>query len=605
MEQSPSNSSDKLSADVLDISTAGPRITKLLSEWQNQEEQHTKVRRLARENKKNVNVERQKGTILDDETIVPDHTINSNIKRETPAYVEYLVKPERLLIFTPPTNRPFDADFNLLASEHEKTFAISCRPLGWMNPWIQAIDSCLLHGTSWLEVVRDTSKPNRTAIEYIPREDLIIPIDTRDLQANEIVMRRYHLMPYEAEQWGRKLKWDSATLSTLLKPSEENRSSPVHIYKVFLKRNEAVYIAWWHEKEKDKWLKAPAPYTLGEMSFPPGFMPSPEAIQNALVSNVITPKFLTSYPIFDLNYQLTENEKILMTQGRASLDLATQQAITELVTSTINRYIRSSKLYISSENQPGAAPDMITVGKLRHGSIHPVKLDFYSPEPPPPNSLSAANALSTINAQQAGDTNFAALTRRDTEKTAHEIAAAQQEAQKMSSVQVVLYSQTIINVYALIYSITSSQSLINQCNVFPPEQYPLLTVPWVFSAAGDVEITARQAKLQSLQQFYPIFSQSPLKDEYLKYLIQEFFPDEASQWISKITSIAQLKDMISKLVAVLSGLPVQQMLQTNEINHSELNQLQSLIGTAQGLIQGTAPGVAQPTANPEPAGPPQ
>ena len=597
--------------DLKNFATADSRLKALRADY-DQEVQYINKRREARENKINEDELRIKKTLLEDEFAIPQRLVAANIQRAVPSYINYLAKPERVLYFSQPTNADYSTAIIAPIAEHEKAFTLAMRGTGWLIPWIKAIDTMLLHGVGWAEVVFDDSLPEKSYIDHIAREDLIIPRKTRDIQQVEIFARRYHFTPYAAEQLGRALNFDMTEVYKLTRDTQVTRVENVHFYKVFMKIDGIVNIAWWHEKLDQKWLRAPVPFDIGELVLPSDLPTDKNTFEMALAMGAlkIAPKPVTEYPIFQLTFQQTEQPHVLDLQGRASLDIHMQQALTQLATSVVNSYIRFSKLYVSVENQPGESPTSEDVGSLAHGSIHPRALNFFQPPPPNNTAISAINAFITMNAQESGDTNFAALTRKDTEKTAREISASQQESEVLSSSRIVLFSQTIVEVYRLRYAILSSQSRAFRANVFPPNQLPMLSVPWVFTAAGDIEITARMEKLQNLMQFYPIFANTPLRDSYLSYLVAEFFPDEAPEWMQTLNTVPKMQAMIQQLSALIQGLPVQEMLQKGELTPQEIQQIQMLLANAAqlsgnaGPTLGAAPSNSGPNQNHGgPAGP--
>jgi hypothetical protein len=593
----PSQESPRVSLD--DLSS---RISNLLRSWEALDREHTKSRRLERENKVNASEERTKGTLLPDEVPIPDRTINTNIAREKPSYIEYLVKPERLLVFNPPTFEPFSEDILPAIAKYEKAFTYSMRYTNWINNWMAGIDGMLLHGMIAMEVVYDPSKPLKCAVEYIQRDELILPEKTRDIQSQDLFLRKYELSQYKAEEWADALHWDKSILEEVMKPDSKNRYEPVVIYKTFEKRKGKVYVGWWAEKTAGRWLKEPALYTIGEFDFSHITNFDPNNIQNTVAQKPL-PKVCTEYPVFPMRYILVENELLLQSQGHASLDQHIQTAITQIMTAFVNKAIRSSKFYPSCESEPGQSVTARDIGELKHGRLYSRPISELHIEFPNPVLGAIIQQLDTRNAEQNGQTNFAAMTRKDTEKTKYEIEAAEKVAGQLSSVQIVLFSQTVVSVYTLCKSIGDSQALIGQAKWLPPELLALTQVPFIYSSAGDIEVTEKKAKQNLLMQMWPIFAATPLRDLYLKYIIEWFFPDEAQEWKNNLVTIPQLKQTISIMVQMLQGLPVEQMLKQGEITPDELQQLQSVIVHAQQMVGG--PGNPGPTGAPnKPAQPP-
>jgi hypothetical protein len=155
---------------VKDFAYYQPRLNGIIADWKSQEVDKIVNRRKVRKNLVNVAEARQKGTILGDETIIPDHTIDFNVRQQKALYVNYIETSRRLLLFKPPGNVPYTDKDEIM--ELEKNFTDGMRYNRWKSAWFKVFDGACLHGACAVEVIFDPSKPFNCAVEYVSRNDL-------------------------------------------------------------------------------------------------------------------------------------------------------------------------------------------------------------------------------------------------------------------------------------------------------------------------------------------------------------------------------------------------------------------------------------------------
>src|SRR6266576_3498506 len=97
-KQEPPPGSDKEQDKMFNWSEAYVHLKRMIDDW-NTEVEDTEVRRKTRKVELDVEGLRQKGDLDEDETIVPVRTIDINIQRELPAYVNYLKNSRRICTF--------------------------------------------------------------------------------------------------------------------------------------------------------------------------------------------------------------------------------------------------------------------------------------------------------------------------------------------------------------------------------------------------------------------------------------------------------------------------------------------------------------------------
>lgn len=565
-------------------------LTKLISDFDNKEVPKCKVRREVRQNKKNVEEEREKGTILADETIIADHTIDTNIGREAIPYVQYLEQSRRILIFKPKDPTLDTISHPEAIQELELNFTRGMRHLRWKKPWYQVIDGCLLHGANPVEVSFDESKPLHCGIEYVKRDDFIIPLKTKNVQAAEFVARKYELFPGDFEVKSNNLGFDTTVTKDLLQGKEEERTALIEFYRVWFKKDGIVFIAW-YAKGKPTWLKKPEPLYMGIFAIPPELAEACGYDPAVIVQHNPAQVPMNIYPVFFLKYDETEVEEVLDCQGRASLDIYTQEAITAMLTGLANGAYRASGIYASATPPAGADADGKASQEIRRGFIHNAGMNFFQPEYPNPILIQACQFLSSRNSQQAGQVDFAAMNRNDSEKTATELNQAKEAAQSLQAASISIFSSIIQEVYTLCYEIARSQALIGQVKL--TKTPALLCQEYILSPAGDTEVVERAEKQQRLLDLYPMFGQTPLGPKFQKMIIENAFPAEAEELLSDLTSNENAKtEMIMRMGHILETLPLDEL----HLSADERAGIQHLLAAAQGMV-------AQP-GNPEASGSP-
>ena len=590
---------------VKDFQYYSKRANGIIADWRTNEKVKIKVRREARKNVVNVEELRQANKILSDETLIPDRTIDFNVRTQKALYVRFLEESRRLLIFGVHPGFPLDQRDEV--AKLEDNFTEGMRYNRWKNAWFKTFDGTCLHGAVAVEVIFDPSKPLNCAIDYISRDDLQFPTNLKSIQSAELILRRYTVTMTEVEGMSKIYGFNPEGVRCLQEIDANPRATDekmFEIYKSYYKLDGVVMTAWYSDQWTTDWLSAPKKLDLGIKQVDEAAVaaatnlgiPPEEALKQ-----FATPKDITFYPMFFLKYDEMEDEVILNVPGRAALDLQVQEALTHTVSATVNGAVRASGLYASVEpTNDGDAPSNNVIGTLEHGKILGRPLKIFTV--PWPNSilLTVTQALSVRNQSQMGQTDFAALTRNDTEKTATEIQAAQQQKASLSSMQVNLLATVIVDVYSLCWEIARWQKMLGLCRGELTNEPALLNYAYVFSAAGDVEVIQRAEKKQSLREIWQIMKDTPASQQVLEYILELYFPEEAEAWISALSGP---KDQaITTLVQIIS-----QELPKMNLNPDELNTLQGILSSAQALVAGPgngepAPELNAPSTGPAPAG---
>lgn len=578
------------------------QLLSLVESWTD-EEKKTKTRRELRENKKSVYEERQKKTILEDETIIPDRTINSNIRRSKVSYTNYITQSKRLLIITD-TQSP-----QISIEPLEMWFTRGMRYPDWKDPWFELVDAVHVHGGAAMEVVYDPSKPLNCTLEFIPRDALIYPLKTRNLQNCPRILRCYEITPIQLEQFIEDYNFDQKVAKDLFDKFHKD-SDYVKIYRVLMKVKGVVFNAWWSKDVNTDWLRAPMQHDVGLIDFNPAIIQSPVALpeqslmgqpmgqpmgpMNPSIPLYLSPEWeqarmslykplpLKAYPIFWYPFQKVENQNILEVQGRASMDLHVQEAMTHLLTNTVNATTRASNFYPCAESQPGDDPKLIELGPLKPGVVMSRQLTFN--QLPWPNNiiLSVMQALKVGKADESGQTDYAATARKDANKTAKELELATEQANTVITSDMDVFSSPFLSTLALCFNIACHQSIFNLCK--RPNRPDLLVGDYNLQPAGDIEVVKRAEDKANAKEFFNIVQGTPTAEKILVFLIQRFFPDQADEWIETLKT-PDLRPLVIQLVSILEQAPL------DGLTPEQQSGIGNLIATARELV-------GQPNNNP-------
>ncbi len=572
-------------------------LEKLIQSW-NTEKTHVETRRKVRENKRNVEEERQRKLILEDETIIPDRTINQNIRQGRGTYLDYITKARRNLIITDVDNPDFSIE------PLELWFTRGMRYPKWKEPWIRMVDCIHTHGGCAMEVMFDASKPLHVSVDYIPRESLIFPRKTKYLQAVPRLIRCYELTTLQLEEFQSKYGLDPKIVKDLL-DKYRKRDDFIPAYRVLFKKDGIVYNAWHASDNTNNWLREPIPHDIGLFDIPlealssvdpttgQPFYLSPDFV--ARKAEFAKPAPLKEYPIYWFPYEMTENLELLQGASRTSLDIQVQEAMTELFTNTVNATTRASRLYASAEDEPGGNPDLRELGPIKHGVVMTRGVKIF--EFPWPNNiiLSVIQALGLANAQQAGHQDSAAMARKDANKTKYEMQLAESKSSEVATTDMDIFSSPVLDVWVCCLNVARYQAAFGLIKA--PKDPSMLFSDLNCQPAGDIEVTKRMEDKQNAEQFFNIARGTPLAEKLMVFLIERFFPDEADKWIAALNDPKD--SLIETLIQIVESIP------QDELSPEQRASLANVVATARSVVgqsgNGAPPGNSQP---PPPGVPP-
>ena len=218
-------------------------------------------------------VERKAGRIAPDELYVPQHIIDTNIRREQSSYIQFITQSPRAVILK--DQQEPSLDLSLL----EVDLTEKLRFPGWQPPAYSCIDGFQANGYGIMETVQALDNPGEIGREYVQFGDFSFIADTRDLQKAEMLARAYYFtrtklisltkLENEEDRWDK----DQVDKITSSEPNDEqaqiysgtttvNRSL-YKIMKIMFRVKGTVYVGWACPVFCGEWLRKPRKLFLG------------------------------------------------------------------------------------------------------------------------------------------------------------------------------------------------------------------------------------------------------------------------------------------------------------------------------------------------------
>lgn len=564
--------------DIFTFSNIKSRLTTLISDFTS-EKHKTATGRTDRYKELNTKQLRQRKEIPQYAHMVPVRAIDMNIRRQQPAYVNYLSQSRRLVIFKSIINP--STVTTLLEDEFTRGMTYS----GWNIPFFKCIDGAQAHGWDAIEVVLDLTKPLHVGLEHIGHDSLIFSLDSHDIQHNEIILREIYVTASLLKRYVKEFNFSSIEVDKLTEKQKSARiqEKNIKIYKKFCKYDGVVYVSWF-SLECDNWLLAPTKLFLGRRKL--------VDVQKSVTINVpsidpisglqtVTPQIIkqpvpewqdveeTEYPIFILPYGESEQKKIADHKGRVFLDRPKQEARTANLSQFLSGcQLASSAIPIIEKEAAGSisAQQLETIN-VGDGKAIPFAIKFNSFPYPDSVMLSLQNYLDTFDAQEAGQINFAANNRQDTRKTATEIVAAKEESQLLSTVELTLFSTFLRNVYTYTWEIVRSRAIQNKVTLLFNQELGENNIEFIdqafdIRAAGDIDVVKRQEMLGQYKDFWPVVQNTPVSMHFLAKMLIIAFPEDGNYFADLLLK-GDPRILVQQLIEVLK----------NSIDTEELNSL--------------------------------
>jgi len=527
--------------NTLDYSKMSKKLKDLKSVMDTLQRRNTAARKL-RYADIDDEVQRGLGQIAPDEVFVPQHIIDSNIRREQASYIQYLTQSNRACIL-----KNLD-DPTANTSPLEVDLTNKLRYDDWQITMFANVDGFQQNGYGIIEQTFDINKPGNICREFVTLGDLGVPADTKDIQEAEIISRNYYFSKtqlLEMCELGSKWEFDPEQTKVVVESqptatddvtvSSSDRSL-YKIQKVMFRIKGIVHAAWSYEEKCSDWIRKPKPLFVGRMKeeqIPVAVNPMimPQGVQSLKPQTRWVEEFETQYPYFVFPYLISENNTLDKLKGRAYLDQNTQVAVTSLLSSICTAYRRGAGFYASKDSDDPNADDMMQKNVyLKQGTIINSKIKQFQLAFPDPSCFTAIQTLVTANQAETAKVNFAANNRKDSRKTATEIAASTQEAASLSTVQVVLFSTALRKLDTSAFYIIRSRVLAGLLNV-SPELKIMYSGNYSVRPAGDVDVIERQQLVSMMMQAWPVIQNTPFSQAYLTDMMMKMFPDYAPKYI--------------------------------------------------------------------------
>lgn len=587
-QQDPSNLIDD--NDFADYQKAKIRIDKLISDF-DIEVKRTTYNRANRYKEVNIAALRNAGKLKEYQYLIPMRIIDANIKREQPAFVNYLKSSRRLAIFKS-VYKP-----GIVTEDIEEEFTRGLTYPGWEVSQFKVVDGAQTHGWDTIEVVFDQSKPLHVAIEHIGHDRLIFPLDSQNLQSCELIIRAYHVTNAQLKNFVRKYQFNPEQIRLLIdkNSTEQRKENTIEIHKCFWKVDGVVSFAWYNKNCID-WLKAPSKLFMGR-EIKQAIPPTPVRVDS--MGNVMFNEpgeetievDETLYPIFLLPYSSTEQHKIADQKGRVMLDLNKQEALTANISQFLNGCQLASSIFPSLRTEALRQSEVQAI-KIKDGVVSPFPIDYHSPPYPDSVMLNLQQYLDVYNSQEVGQLNVAVANRKDSRKTAKEISVAEQESAKLDSVQLTLYSTFLRQVWVYIWPIIQNRAINGYITFLYKDalggnDIERLELEYDIRAAGDIDVVKRAELIQQYKEFWPVIMNTPAAMPFLSKLIRLAFPDEGNNYAALIEQ-GDPRAIIAELVHVLDDPTIQNCLTdaTNGLPTMQKGILVNLLEQARTIAEG-------------------
>jgi len=615
------NRSPETLPTLSDYATMSTQFEQMVNSWM-PEFVRTREQRSFRYIEIDAQLMRNQGFLKDDETVLPIRVAERNIRREQPGYVAFYTQSRRALIFRENRSALDQAMSTMEEEQVEEAFTQGMRYPGWELAPYAATDGAQAHGWDAVEVVYDETKPLKVSIEQVGHDKLMFPIEALDIQYAEYIARGYDLTSQQLKAYVADFDFDPTQVEILTaadKGTGYRTLRHYRVWKILFKEDGIVKVGWRCDAASagqprygglcSNWLKAPVPLYLGRQhkemqEQPPVLQPVVHPVIGPLADpltgqplmqevpqppvEVIVDTPETEYPIYLLRYHQTEDQQIFSTRGRVFLDRYDQEAQTAIASGFVNKLMRSTNVYaaVGQDGQPGSstAPKQLPV-KLQHGAIYDKPINFFSSEAPDPVLLNALQWFGVRNAEENGQTDFAVNNRQDSRKTATEIQAASQQASLLSGVQVTIYSAWICAFYRRVWEIVQNlaqmekieflQQVGQDGTTFTNNQ-EILAKKFYVRAAGDIDVTQRAQQIQQMLQMWPIVSQTPAAQAFLRDLLITAFPNGGMKWAQVIQDDQTVKQLLGQCALMLKNIIMSRPEELKSLPPQEVQQLRQL-----------------------------
>lgn len=473
---------------------------------------------------------RSEGELSENETIIPIRLIDQAIRQEQPQFVNFLAQPKRAAVLDNLTNPT--ADTKAL----EKDFTTAVRYSNWLEPYISTVDGAALHGWDAVEIEYSPGRVGGTAITHIGNENLLFPIDCKKFTAADGFFIRKYIPASKLRSFVEDYDFNGENVEALLRGdpncTEKTAKSNVEVFKFFFRKNGIVHLGWFSDKQEG-WLKAPTPFYNGKQrrivmgpSLPPvDGLPAAEPPEQWEDVPETTYNFVQIY-----TYRIDEQDEITSHTGRAAMDDASQEALTNLWTAAVNASIKASNAYASPKeplSSAGGKPAVLDI-PLIPDRIYDTPMTFWSHPGMDPSMIALANAVMTQHQATEGQVNFAAQNRKDSRKTATEIQASERSQGQLNSVSMLHFSAFVQRVLEYQWSIVKNLVQRDMIPFMLEHKQAITEFEFTLRPAGEVDVLERDELVQKILMLLPMTAMYPqLQFALMNMLITAMFAERA------------------------------------------------------------------------------
>ncbi len=510
---------------------------------------------------------RDERRIAANETMIPERVIDKNVTRSVPPYISFLQKSRRFAVFVPQTTQ-------LNTEPLENAFTRACKFKGWERSFYKLVDGSVFLGADAQEILFDERAPGNVVVRHVGRDRINVPEGTEDIEAQDCIIVHQFITSSRLRRFVKKYGWNEAAVNSVLgengeKGTDECPDKTHDIRKVYCKPDDSdyVYVGYMHPS-CDAWLKEPTPLFLGRKQkvvktvqqpvtamTPTGM---PVTVMQPVSQETWEPVYETQYPVFIFNYRETENKRINEYRGRAFNDEFKQEAATALWSALVNRAIKSADLYASPANPTaqGTGVPKATTNQLSPNVIYDNQLVFWSMPGPEPSLNGAIQQLAANSTDDINQPSWTVNNRRDSEKTATEIQAAQSQESEINTVELTLFSVYLRDLFTRLWEIIKSRAEQGAIKFLDnhPQRAEFLAESYDIFAAGDVDVIKRNEDIQKMRMDWPVISNTAAAPAFLIDYIQKSYPDSAHKYIPAIQQSMQQQQSQAALLKLVQGL---------------------------------------------------
>lgn len=504
-----------------------------------------------------VDAMKRSGELQLGQTYVAIRTIDTNVSREVPTYLQY-IKGSRRMAILEPVSAPGQS-----ATQLELALTNVLQYPAWEIDYIRWIDGGLLHGVDYVEVVHDKTKPGHVAVNHVGSDSLLYSRDAESIEQSPIVARAYAISSVDLAAYVTSGTFNNPDAVQKLKAFVDTQASAtsasqlVTVYKCFYKQQGIVFTCW-YSRDVAEHLSAPMPFMNGKCIQQVSQVVMPGTMQmTQQVSYVDVPE--TNYPYVAFSPSITEEKKISRQLGHAEKSEYIQEAQSVLTTAGVNGCFAASMIQWAPKEDKyttsGAAKQQDT--EIKPGKVWDRPMVPWSAPYPDPTLFKALDHLDTGNASANNQIAWAVNNRQDSRKTATEVQSANQASSQINSVQVLFLSIPMRIIVMRAYEIIKSQTLKGELNLgLDPA---LFQVEYVIKSAGDIDYVQRQERIMSMQQDMQLVMNTGAAQAFMSDYLRERYPATAERYIqamqnpNDVNLIAALGQLLQQAVTDDTG----------------------------------------------------